>query len=34
VPVGVQLVADRFREDLLLEAGAVLAGTVAPVTPA
>lgn len=33
VPVGVQLVADRFREDLLLEAGAVLAGTVAPVTP-
>ena len=30
-PVGVQLVADQFREDLLIEAGAILAPNPLPV---
>ncbi|WP_296765380.1 amidase family protein [Sediminimonas sp.] len=29
-PVGVQLVANQFREDILLDAGALIAGTVPP----
>ena len=32
-PVGIQLVADQFREDILLDAGEIIAGVVAPVTP-
>lgn len=32
-PVGVQLVAEPFREDILLDAGEIIAGVVAPVTP-
>jgi amidase len=33
VPVGVQLLAGRYREDLLLQAGAVIEAAGAPITP-
>jgi amidase len=33
VPVGVQLLAGRYREDLLLEAGAAIESGGAPATP-
>jgi amidase len=33
VPVGVQLLAGRYREDLLLQAGAVIEAAGVPTTP-
>jgi len=33
IPVGVQLLAGRYREDLLLQAGAVIEAAGAPITP-
>jgi amidase len=33
VPVGVQLLAGRYREDLLLQAGAVIEAAGVPKTP-
>ena len=33
VPVGLQLLAGRYREDLLLQAGATIEAAGAPITP-
>jgi amidase len=33
IPVGVQLLAGRYREDLLLQAGATIEAAGAPITP-